>query len=105
MILIKEKSKDKKYEYFINILIKKMRNKLIIYFIFVFLLGFFFLYYISSFCAVYLYSQIFWIIGCLQSSAIDYVINFIECLLSSLLRYVAIKKKIKCLYIVSKILG
>ena len=52
MYIIRQKSKNKNYLYIVKRKLKKVRNKLIIYFIFVFLLGAFFLYFVCSFCSV-----------------------------------------------------
>ena len=103
--VIKEKYNDKYYKFIINAKIKKLRNKLIIYFILVFLLGLFFSYYVSSFCAVYRNSQKYWFIGCFESFAIDSLVSFISCLFLSFIRYVGIKRKIACLYKTSNILS
>ena len=51
--LIIEKGYNNNYRVLINIKLKKLRIKLIIYFILVFLLGAFFSYYVASFCSVY----------------------------------------------------
>ena len=45
------------YVFIIDIKLRKLRNKLIAYYIIVFLLGLFFLYYVTSFCATYRHSQ------------------------------------------------
>ena len=78
--------------------LRKLRNKLIAYYAFVFLLGLFFLYYVTSFCAVYIHSQKYWFIGCVESFAIDSLVAVIICFLLTLLRYISIRKKIKFLY-------
>ena len=102
--LIKEKSKDKEYIDLINVKLKKLRNKLIIYFILVFLLGIFFLYYVSSFCAVYRYSQKYWFFGCLESFGMDTLIAIIICIIVAFFRFIAIKKKKKIFFILSNII-
>ena len=96
--VIKEKYNDKNYKIMINIKLKKLRNKLIIYFIIVYLLGIFFWYYVTAFCAVYRNSQKYWFYGCLESFAMDSSVSIISCMILSLLRYISIKKKIECLY-------
>ena len=57
MKLMKENYGNKEYLKLINDKLKKLKIKLIIYFIIVFTLGLFFLYYISAFCAVDRFSQ------------------------------------------------
>ena len=96
--LIIEKGYNNNYRVLINIKLKKLRIKLIIYFILVFLLGAFFSYYVASFCSVYRNSQKYWFYGCIESFAMDSAISFVSCILLALLRYISIKKKIKCLY-------
>ena len=56
------------------------------------------MYYVSSFCAVYSHSQKYWFFGCLESFVIDSLVSFVVCILISILRYIAIRKKIKCIY-------
>ena len=103
--IIKEHSKNNDYIELINSKLRKLRNKLIIYFILVFLLGFFFLYYVSSFCAVYQYSQKYWFYGCLESFGIDSAVSIIGCIFLALLRYFSIKKRIKCFYKLANIIS
>ncbi len=99
MEIIRNKEKEINYIDLINIKLKKLRNKLITYFIFVFVLGLFFFYYVSSFCAVYRNSQKYWFIGCLESFAMDLMVAIIICLIISSLRYLSLKKQVKCLYV------
>ena len=103
--IIKEKHKNKNYLELINIKLKKLRTKLIFYFIVVFLLGSFFLYYVASFCAVYRFSQKYWFLGCLESFGMDSLVSAISCIFLSLFRYISIKKHIKCLYIFTNIIN
>ena len=86
------------YKKLANIKINKLRNKLIIYFILVFILGIFFSYYVTTFCTVYRNSQKYWFYGCLESFALDSLFSIIICIILSLLRYVSIKKRNECLY-------
>jgi len=102
--IIREKKKHKDYLNLVNSKIKKLRIKLIIYFILIFSLGLFFFYYVSSFCSVYRNSQKYWFIGCLESFLIDLLIAVIICILLAIFRYLAILYKIKCLYIVVTII-
>ena len=103
--VIREKGKNKNYVNIINIKLKKLRKKLIVYFILVFLLEVFFLYYVTAFCAVYRNSQKYWFYGCLESFAMDSLVALIICIILSLLRYISIKKQIKCFYTLANIIG
>ena len=103
--VIRHFSKNNNYIYLIKAKLKKLRIKIIIYFIFVLLLGLCFLYYVTAFCAVYIYSQKYWFIGCIESFAIDSVVSIVLCLFVAFLRYIAIKKRIKCFYILSNIVS
>ena len=105
MKLIRENSKDKDYINMINAKLKKLKIKLIIYFILIFILGLLFLYYVSAFCAVYRYSQKYWFFGFLESFGMDFLFAFVTCLILSLLRFIAIRKKIKFLLVIYNILG
>ena len=78
--------------------LKKLRIKLIIYFVLVFLLGIFFSYYVMAFCAVYRNSQKYWFYGCLESFVLDSLFSFITCLFLALFRYISIRKRKVCLY-------
>ena len=98
MKIIREHSKDKNYINLINSKLRKLKIKLIFYFIILFSLGLIFLYYISAFCAVYRYSQKFWFYGCLESFGIDSVVSIFGCLFLAFLRFLSIKKKIKFFY-------
>ena len=103
--LIKENYKYKTYMLLIRIKLSKLRKKLIIYFILVFLLTLFFLYYVAAFCAVYKYSQKYWFFGCLESLGMDSLVSIIICIVLALFRFISIKKHIKCLYIISSIIS
>ena len=105
MYIIRQKSKNKNYFYIAKRKLKQVRNKLIIYFIFVFLLGALFLYFVCSFCSVYRYSQKYWFIGCLESFAMDSLVSVIVCIFLALFRYLAIKKHLKCFYIIVNIIS
>ena len=105
MKITREKSKYKNYRDIINIKLSKLRKKLIVYFILVFSLGIFFIYYVASFCAVYRYSQKYLFIGCLESFGIDSVVGICICIVLALFRFISIKKKIKCFYILANIIS
>ena len=89
----------------LNIILLRLRKKLIAYFILIIILGLFFWYYVTAFCAVYHNSQKFWIFGCVQSFALDFLTSLIICIFITLLRYVSIKKRIKYLYFLSSIIS
>ena len=103
--LIKRIRQYNDYERIINKKLTKLRNKLIIYFILVFLFSSFFLYYVSLFCIIYKFSQKYWFLGCLESFGADSLIALIICIFLALLRYISIKKHIKCTYIIVKIIS
>ena len=105
MEIIRRNEKFDNYTNIINIKLAKLRKKLIIYFILIFLLESFFLYYVTVFCAVYRNSQKYWFFGCLESFGIDFLVAFIECIFLALFRYISIKYRIKCLYIFANIIN
>ena len=105
MKVIRENHKDINYTEIINLKLKKLRNKLIAYFIILFTLAILFWYYVSAFCAVYRYSQKYWFIGCLESFGMDSLTALIICLLLSLFRYVSIKKQKKYFYTLANIIS
>ena len=99
--IIKENNKDKNYEEVIDNKLKKLRNKLIAYYFLVFSLGLIFLYFVSTFCAVYRYSQKYWFFGFLESFFINFLIANITCLFASLFRYMSIQKNKKYFFSLS----
>ena len=103
--LIKEKRNYKAYIHLIAQKLIKLRNKLIIYFILVYIFSLFFLFYVAAFCAVYRNSQKYWFYGFLESFGLDSLISFCICVFLSLFRYISIKKHIKCLYIIANIIS
>ena len=105
MRIIFEQRNTENYINLINIKLLKLRKKLVIYFILIVLLGLFFLYYVTAFCAVYCNSQKFWLVGCVESFALDSLVTLIVCMFITLFRYVSIKKAIKYLYILSNIIN
>ena len=106
MRLIKEKQKNNKnYLYLIHEKLSKLKKKLIVYFILVFLLNLFFAYYVTAFCAVYKYSQKYWFLGCFESFGMDTLVCIIICIFLALFRFISIKKRIKCCYIFSNIIS
>ena len=103
MQLVKNLKINIDYVIIIENKLRKLRNKLIAYYIIVFLLGLFFLYYVTSFCVTYRHSQKYWFFGCIESFVFDSLISFMSCLLIALLRYASIRKKIKYLYVIINI--
>ena len=105
MKIIKEKRKYQNYLYLIQLKLSKLSKKLIIYFILIYTFSTIFLYYLTTFCAVYRYSQKYWFYGCLESFGIDSLVAFGLCFFLSLFRYISIRKKIKCFYIIANIIS
>ena len=105
MRVIRRNVKFDNYIKVIKIKLAKLRKKLIVYFFLLFLLALFFLYYVVVFCAVYRYSQKYWFLGCLESFGFDFLVALISCLLLALLRYISIKNRIKCIYILANIIN
>ena len=105
MKIIREKSKNKDYLVLIDDKLRKLRNKLIVYFILVFSLGLIFTYYVSAFCAVYIYSQKYWFYGCLESFAMDSIVALIICIFLALMRFIALKNRIKYFYTIANIIS
>ena len=105
MKVIREKCKYNNYVRIINVKLNKLRKKLIVYFILVFLLESFFLYYVTAFCAVYRYSQKYWFYGCLESFAMDSLVALLICIVLAFFRYISIKNRKKYFYILANIIG
>ena len=105
MRIIIRQRKTRNYINLINIKLLKLRKKLIVYFTLIILLGIFFLYYVTAFCAVYYNSQIYWLIGCVESFALDSLTALIICVFITFFRYLSIKKRIKYFYSLSNIIN
>ena len=103
--IIRDKRGNKNYIYLIDIKLRKLRKKLIVYFIFVITLGLLFLYYVTSFCSVYRNSQKYWFVGCLESFGMDSAVAVAICIFLALFRYIAIHKKIKCFYCIANLIS
>ncbi len=103
--IINEVSEKQEYLDLLEKELKNLRNKLIIYFSIIFLLGTSFLYYCTAFCAVYTNSQMFWFYGCLESFAMDLSTPFLISLALATFRYMGLRKHMKCLYLTSNYLG
>ena len=89
----------------VNMKLAKLRNKLIIYYILLFIFGIIFLYYACSFCAVYKNSQKYWLIGCFESFIIDSLSSIGICIFLAVFRYISLKKKIKFIYVLVKLIN
>ena len=103
--IIEEKEDKEEYLAAVDNELNKLSKKLTWFFIIVFILGIFFSYYCAAFCAVYTNSQKFWLIGCLESVALDFLTPFVICFVLCSLRYIGLKKRIKCFYNSAKYLG
>ena len=55
--------------------------------------------------SIYYNSQKFWLVGCIESFALDSLVAFITCIFITFFRYISIKKEIKYLYSLSNILN
>ena len=84
-------------KYVIEVL-KRTRNKIVIYLTIMFSLTLFFWYYLSIFCIIYSSIQIKWLIGGLISIVFIRVIDIVYCLLISILRIASIRCKSSCVY-------
>ena len=83
------------------IALKRIKIKLICFFVFGILFLIFFWYYISCFCAVYINTQIYLIKNSLLSFSISLIYPFIYCLLPGILRVASLKGPGECLYKIS----
>jgi hypothetical protein len=88
-------------------ILRKMRIKLIIFYIMVVLISLFYWYFISAFCAVYHNTQGLYILDCVLSFIFFSIDPFIIYALVTLLRVLSFKKlgnkKIKSLYTISRL--
>ena len=87
-------------------IMKRMKLKLTIFFILIFLVSIFYWYFISAFCAVYKNTQEIFIIDCVISFIIFLIDPFIVYAVVALVRFLSIKrlnnKKLSCLYKISR---
>ena len=95
--IIREKRNYSNYNYIflIDMKLGKLRKKLIVYIIILFLLEISFIYYVTAFCSVYRNSQKYWFMGCLQSLGMDSAVAIMLCFILAFLRYIAIYKRCK----------
>ena len=105
MRIVRRHRQINNYERIVNNKLENLKNKLIIYFILIFLFESFFLYYVTIFCTVYKYSQKYWFYGCLESFGIYSIVSIIICIFLALFRYISIKVQSKCLYILARIIS
>jgi len=105
MQIIIERNSYKNYLYLIKTKLNKLKRKLIIYFILVHILELFFLYFVTAFCAVYRNSQKYWFFGCIESFGMDSLVVLIICILLALFRFISIKKRIKCFFVLANIIS
>ena len=105
MQIIIERNSYKNFLYLIKIKLKKLKRKLIIYFILVHILELFFLYFVTAFCAVYRNSQKYWFFGCIESFGMDSIVALFICIMLALFRFISIKKRIKCFYVLANIIS
>ena len=110
IVEIKNSSHDKKSIQFKNEIkrpVKRIRIKLILFFVVNFLLLIIFWYYLSCFCAVYKNTQLYLFINVLISFGISLIYTFIINLLPCIFRIKSLKPRndeCKCMYTFSKIL-
>ena len=104
---IKALSKNEETRNIIFNNLKKIKIKLIIFLVFTFIVELFYWYFISAFCSVYNNTQVIYLIDCSISLLFFMVVPFIVYVLITLLRIISLKcstqKKMKCIYILSKI--
>ena len=103
-IINEKKEKNEFYNAFVNEL-EKLKKKIMIYYIIVFVLGIFLCYYSAAFCAAYINSQIYWFLGCIESSVLDLITPFIICLFLAGLRYISLVLKNKCIFKIETLLS
>ena len=100
--LKKEKNPIKEEKLLLEI-IRCLKIKLIIFFVLIFLFTSIFWYYVCSFCAVYINTQKHLLKDTFISFTESMVYPFAYCLIIACLRFLALKCKIKFLFIISKI--
>ena len=100
--LKKEKNPIKEEKLLLEI-IRCLKIKLIIFFVLIFLFTSIFWYYVCSFCAVYINTQKHLLTDTIISFTESMVYPFAYCLITACLRFLALKCKIKFLFIISKI--
>ena len=79
-------------------IMKCLKIKINVFFIFELLIILFFFYYVVAFCHVYKSTQISWLLDSISSYAISLIISFAISLIGSILYKISIKYKKKILY-------
>ena len=93
--LIKQKEIKDSFE-------KCFKIKVTVFFITIFLLLIVFWYYLAAFCAVYKNTQKHLFKDTAMSFVMSMIYPFIICFFASIFRYFSLKRKSKCLYIISR---
>ena len=83
---------------------RKLKNKILIFFILEFLLMIFFYYFVTAFCEVYKQSQISWLIDSFISFLISFPVEFLMAFIICILYIISIKYRNKFMYKISMIL-
>ena len=106
--MIKELSKSKENASKIIQILNCLNKKLIVFFVFTFLLFLFYWYFISAFCAVYQNTQIIFIRDSLTSFITSMIDPFLIYAGTTILRIISLvkccKKKLRCVYGISQFL-
>ena len=82
----------------INVITKKLKYKIIIYFIIEFFLMLLFYYFVTAFCEVYKKTQISWLMDFLSSCIISFFTQIIFSLVLAIFYIISIRYKLKYLY-------
>ena len=103
-LIEKEKKKITNIQKEINYLKRCIKIKIILFFLLLFILLLIFWYYISAFCIVFRNTQKNLMKNCIVSFLISMVSPFIICLIAAFFRKIAINKKEKISFFISKML-
>ena len=99
--IIKEVKNQIKLSIYLKKLIRIVKFKIFLYFLFVLIFNILFIYYITCFCAIYKCSQIEWFLGGLRSFFISFLVSFVSSLLVTILRFISLMFKNIYIYNVS----
>ena len=99
--IIKEVKNQIKLSIYLKKLIRIVKFKIFLYFLFVLIFNILFIYYITCFCAIYKCSQIEWFLGGLGSFFISFLVSFVSSLLVTILRFISLMFKNIYIYNVS----
>jgi hypothetical protein len=100
--LTKEKN-AKKEEKILFEIIKTLKIKLIIFFILIFIFSIIFWYYVTAFCSVYINTQKHLITNTFLSFGESMLYPFAFCLITAILRKIALKYQLKYVFVISNI--